>query len=447
MQIINRHCSLLSPQFLLVALALTGLAAVHHASASTLKTLYVFCSDIYCNYGGDGPSTDLTMDASGNIYGTTMFGGTGMCGLDLSGAGVAFQLSPNAAKTKWTGKVIYDFSCSHGANPNSNLVIAPSGTLYGTTEEGGAYYGTVFALKQNAAKTKFTETVVYNFGSQSNDGGFPTGHLIMDGSGNLYGTTYSGGGFGQGTVFKLSPNSAKTDWKETILHSFCAKLHCTDGQLPAGGVIKDSAGNLFGTTSAGGVYGGGTIFELIPASTGWSYKILYNFCSMRGCVDGTLESFLSYSGLTMDTSGNLYGTTIGGGAYSYDGGTVFKLEPNAAKTKWSHQVLHSFCSQPACADGQNPFADVFRDAAGNLYGTTEYAGAHGRGTVFALTPNAAKTKWAETVLYSFCSKTNCADGESPWAGLIRDGAGNFYGTTFAGGGASYDKGTVFELEH
>ncbi len=279
----------------------------------------------------------------------------------------------------------------------------------------------------------------------------------MDAAGNLYGTTSSGGTYGAGTVFMLTPNAAKTTWTETVLYSFCAQSACTDGGTPYAGLIMDVAGNLYGTTSSGGAYvdvatgagaGGGTVFELTPnaAKTKWTETVLYSFCAQSACTDGQLP----VAGLIIDAMGNLYGTTQGGGNGEYIGtGTVFMLTPNAAKTTWTETVLYVFTG---ASDGEGPHASVIMDVAGNLYGTTE-AGGNGGGTVFELTPNAAKTTWTETTLYSFvhCAQSSCPDGDTPYAGLIMDASGNLYGTTFKGGANvavfafGSTAGTVFEL--
>jgi uncharacterized repeat protein (TIGR03803 family) len=226
------------------------------------------------------------------------------------------------------------------------------------------------------------------------------------------------------------------DFIENTLYRFCPNPPCTDGYISYSGLIIDSAGNLYGTTIAGGSGGGGTVFRLAPSTNGWTETVLYNFCLQSACADGNGP----VAGLIMDEAGNLYGTTVGGGTYG--GGIVFKLAPSA--NGWAETVLYSFCAQSNCADGRGP-NDLIMDGAGNLYGTTYYGGANciaddGCGTVFKLTPAGS-----ETVLYSFCSRSDCADGRLPGVGLIMDSAGNLYGTTEAGGGVTYGGGTVFKL--
>jgi uncharacterized repeat protein (TIGR03803 family) len=231
------------------------------------------------------------------------------------------------------------------------------------------------------------------------------------------------------TVASLVPRSgAQPTAAETVLYSFCARgPSCVDGLGPNGGLIMDAAGQLYGTTFNGGVYdNAGTVFALTPnaAETKWTETVLHSFCAETDCIDGSSPS----GGLILDKAGQLYGTTGYGGANNSAGcsgsgcGTVFELTPNAAKRKWTVTVLYSFCARgrEQCADGAGPNGDLIMDKAGNLYGTTPGGGAnchgsdeYGCGVVFELTPNAAKTNWTETVLYSFCNKTNCTDGSYP----------------------------------
>jgi uncharacterized repeat protein (TIGR03803 family) len=288
---------------------------------------------------------------------------------------------------------------------------------------------------------------LYSFCARASctDGDNPSAGLIMDGSGNLYGTSEYGGAHGSGTVFELKPNAAKSAWTHKVLYSFCAQAGCADGSLPKASLIMDASGNLYGTTDLGGAntyYG--TAFELIPnaARTAWKHKVLYSFCTQGGhvCSDGAYPA----AGLVMDPSGSLYGTASGGNGA--DGGTVFQLTPNAAKTAWTYKVLYSFCAQaaPDCATGSTPWAGLIMDASGNLYGTNEFGGAGASGSAFELTPNAAKTTWKYLVLYSFCSQAGCADGGDPVAGLLMGPSGNLIGTAQGGGGLG--AGTVFELK-
>jgi uncharacterized repeat protein (TIGR03803 family) len=312
-----------------------------------------------------------------------------------------------------------------------------SGNLYGTTSQGGAYYaGTAFELLPTA-DGNWTQTVLHEFGSSTADGILPSSGLIFDASGNLDGTTSIGGTYNTGTVFRLSPQGGG-GWTETILHTFGYK----DGERPYGDVIFDAAGNLYGTTAAGGYQGQGTVFELEPAAGGgWTEKILHSFNRGHG-HDGTYPTY----GVIFDTAGNLYGATTYGGAYggTNGGGTVFELTRTAGG--WTEKVLHSFGGM----DGYQPYGGVIFDAAGNLYGTTAYGGkggekcnngvgANGCGTLFELTPQPDGT-WTETVLHFFGQGKDVSD---PYGSLIFDASGNLYGT---GGGGAYGWGAVFEFK-
>ena len=282
----------------------------------------------------------------------------------------------------------------------------------------------ILTLAQGAGAASKYKTL-YKF-SGGKDGGFPKASLIFDQAGNLYGTTLYGGAFAAGTVFKLAPN-ADGSWRESVLHSFCSRTNCGDGEFPEASLIFDQAGNLYGTTFEGGAHDGGTVFKLAPNADGsWRESVLHSFCSRTNCGDGKLP----LASLIFDQAGNLYGTTDDGGAHE-GGGTVFKLTPNA-EGSWRESVLYSFCSRTNCGEGAEPFDSLIFDQAGNLYGATEYAGAHGGGTVFKLAPN-ADGSWKESVLHSFCSRPNCGDGANPLASLIFDQAGNLYGTAFDGG--------------
>jgi uncharacterized repeat protein (TIGR03803 family) len=330
----------------------------------TEKVLYSFSGN-----GTDGraPYAGLIFDAAGNLYGTTQYGGT-------YGLGTVFELTP-AGGGSWTEKVLYSFSGNgtDGATPEAGLIFDAAGNLYGTTYQGGTYgYGTVFELTP-AGGGGWTEQVLHSFNNNGADGSLPAAGLIFDAAGNLYGTTsYGGTYFYYGTVFELTP-AAGGGWTEQVLHSF--NNNGTDGITPlSAGLIFDAAGNLYGTTFAGGTYGYGTVFELTPAGGGsWTEKVLHNF------GNGT-DGAGPLAGLIFDAAGNLYGTT--GGGSSYGDGTVFELTPTAGGG-WTEKVLHSFGNG---TDGIFPRADLIMDAAGNLYGTTYQGGTYGYGTVFEFTP-------------------------------------------------------------
>lgn len=250
-----------------------------------------------------------------------------------------------------------------------------------------------------------TYGVLHNFNLSNGDGAFSVAGVVRDQAGNLYGTTKNGGASSEGTVFKIDASG-----NETILHSFAG----IDGAFPHAGLILDSAGNIYGTTASGGEFNSGTVFEI---DTSGNETVLHSF--------DTADGAFPYAGLARDAAGNLYGTTLIGGASLL--GVVFKIDSSGNET-----VLHSFTGTP---DGATPFAGVVLDADGNLYGTTYTGGASGYGTVFKLDPAGN-----ETVLHSFIS----TDGANPYGGLALDSLGNLYGTTHNGGASGY--GTVFKID-
>jgi uncharacterized repeat protein (TIGR03803 family) len=344
--------------------------------------------------------------------------------------GLAVGLCPRPAHAQSIQEsVVYSFTGgTNGAYPDWGVVTDGKGNFYGTTGEGGdtnceAPYGCgeVFKVTKTGA-----QSVLYAFPG-GEDGQYPDGApLVVDSAGNIYGTTYEGGnmscgvGDGCGTVFKLDPSG-----HETILYSFAGGD--SDGQYPLAGLVGDSAGNLYGTTIAGGggnsgecSPGCGVIFKL---DTTGKETVLYAF---SGGADGGSP----FAALIRDAQGNLYGTTLGGGGS--EDGTVFKLD-----TSGNESVLHSFTGG---SDGASPFSPVVRDAKGNLYGTTSVGGSAGMGTVFKVS-----AAGQETVLYTFTGGT---DGGYPLAGLALDGKSNVYGTTEHGGNASgfSGAGVVFRVE-
>ena len=302
-----------------------------------------------------------------------------------------------------------------------------------------------FPLRLSGAQAA-SFTVLYTFKGGS-DGALPSGNLINDQSGNLYGVTATGGagascpfggGSGCGTIFRIAPGGA-----ESVLYSFCSQPNCVDGELPKGGLVMDGAGNIYGTTEVGGsgcsFNSCGTVFEL---ATGGTESVLYAF---KGGSDGDQPE----AGLVMDGAGNLYGTTVFGGDANCQGGgacgTVFKVTPSGGET-----ILHAFSGVP---DGKFPSSALTMDQSGNMYGATLYGGRNcasfglsGCGTVYEIS-----TGGAESVLYSFCALQNCADGQIPSSTITPDSStGNLvlYGTTYEGGSGchSYGCGTVYDLD-
>jgi uncharacterized repeat protein (TIGR03803 family) len=319
--------------------------------------------------------------------------------------------------------VLHTFSGgSDGNQPYAGLIFDPAGNLYGTTQFGGTHaQGTVFRLTHTS--TGWREKVLHSFAGGS-DGAVPIGGVIMDGSGNLYGTTSSGGDAACqcGNVFELTP--AVSGWTKRTLYNFTGG---SDGAYPGAGLVFDGAGNLYGTTVHGGyptkgqcvaTAGCGTIFELTPTDTGWTELVLRRFSGSDGNEP--------FSGLTFDANGFLCGTTYSGGAYGL--GTAF-----------GGHARRSFSATNKV--GTHPLGGLISDNAANLYGTTYSSPAPGKGAIFKLTPAPSGPSFIASVLYTFTG----SDGAQPAAGLIFDGAGNLYGTTISGGASSNRAGTVFKL--
>ena len=360
---------------------------------------------------GSGPGAGVIRDSAGNLYGTTSGGGT----VDM---GVVYKVDTTGHE-----RVLHTFTGPDGDEPFAGVIADSDGNLYGTTVGGGTgNAGVVFQVD-----TAGQETVLYNFTGGA-DGSWPNA-VIRDPAGNLYGSTVYGGTANAGVVFKLDAAG-----KYTVLYTFTGGA---DGNEP-NAVTRDSAGNLYGTTYQGGTAGFGVVFKLEPARQApWPETVLYTF---TGGADGG-EPLEEYGALIQDSAGNLYGTTYQGGTANV--GVVFKLEP-ASQAPWPETVMYSFTGG---ADGGYPGAGVIRYPSGNLYGTTEFGGdlscgqgsGSGCGVVFKVSPTGQ-----ETVLYTF---TGGADGAVPLAGVIRDSAGNLYGTTYEGGlGCALGCGVVFKLE-
>lgn len=389
------------------------------AAAPQEEVLYSFAS-AYPGAAAYGPQAGLISDSNGNLYGTDPTA--------VWGFGTVFELTHVGAK--WEGKVLYafcpDYRCRSDGNwPEAGLVFDPKGDVYGTTSGGGSNggYGTVFELTP-AEDGGWTEEILHSFGATSSDGREPQGGLIFDAKGNLYGTT-SQGGIGCGTVFELMP-AADGSWAEKVLHSFGAD-NPNDGCDPLGGLVFDTKGNLYGTTWIGSG-SNGMVYELTPAASGeWVEKVLCNL------------GYLPYAGVVLDSEGNLLGTTAYSGPNG--NGSVFELRP-ARDGTWTEEIIYNFGASET--DGSQPFADLVFDRKGNLYGATEYGGRNGKygdGTVFELTRDKAGI-WTEKVLHNFGASSD--DGIGPDASLLLDETGDLYGTTTGGG--KYGFGTAFEIE-
>lgn len=307
----------------------------------------------------------------------------------------------------------------------------------------------ILSAWSGASAHQFKFHTLYSFCAEAScaDGAGPLAALIMDQSGNLYGTTQGGGALAHGTVFRLSPRGANK-WKHATLYSFCSQSATCPSGGTATGVIIDTSGNLYGTTDQSSGADGGIIFELKPREGEWKYKQLYAFpCSGDTCPDGSHPSGLAYlgaaAGQPYDGTSPLFGSASGGGTGgAAPQGVVFKLEP--VNKRWRQRVLYNFCSALSgdCADGSLPFGTPVVDGTGRLFGTTEGGGATGSGTVYSLNGT------SESVIYSFCpaGSENCVDGMMPVAPVFLDNFGHIVGTTGAGGvnGPNGD-GTLFTV--
>lgn len=424
-----------------VALTL-ALAAFASPAFGKLKTLYSFCAESGCTDGRE-PSAGLIADASGNLYGTTLFGGD-------AGNGVVFELAPNAAKTRYRYKRLYSFcaqsGCADGADAEGALIIDASGALYGATMAGGPNDGgVVYRLTPNAHHTKWTYSVLYSFCALADcvDGRLPQAALSYagkesgapyDGTSPLYGTASLAGANKQGVAFKLMPDQPL--WSEQVLHAFCSEANCADGASPNAALTVDGSGNIFGTAYYGGQANMGTAFKF----AGTTFSVLHSFCSSTHCADGAFPA----AALHLDAQGNLVGTTFGGGKKTANCtdigvggcGTAFLLAPDGHET-----VLHAFCAKKDCSDGGYPLAGLVIDPSGKVFGASLYGGGNGMspgaGVLFSL-DGQAKT------LYRFCKPEDCSDGVEPESDLLMDASGNLFGTALFAG-ANGDGGTVFEL--
>jgi uncharacterized repeat protein (TIGR03803 family) len=389
---------------------LTSGLFVTEASAGTLKVLHNF-------NGTDGSQpAGVVLDASGNLYGVATLGG-------IRGFGLAFELTPTASG-HWNEKALIQFNKTTGMYPNP-MVFDSVGNLYGTLKRINPHgTGAVFELSPTT-DGQWDEKIL-NIMDNSEGADLPWS-VTFDASGNIFSMADSGGKHDGGTIFELSPTT-DGNWQETTLESFTLK----DGAYPAGNAVFDAAGNLYGATELGGDFNAGTVFELSPSPGGtWTYTVLYSF---TGKADGYDPS----SSVIFDAAGNLYGTTIEGGAFG--DGTVFELSPNPDGT-WTETVLYSF---QGGLDGSFPSSSTLTfDKAGNLYGEA-FGGGNDRcpggcGVVFELSPTGGGS-WTESVPGWF----NGTDGWSPWQSLVFDADGNLYGTTQDGG--AYGDGVVFELK-
>jgi uncharacterized repeat protein (TIGR03803 family) len=414
------------------------------------KVLYSFQG------GNDGqsPAGGVVFDKAGNLYGATYEGGS-TC--PSPGCGTIFQLSPGNGGT-WTETILYEFNGNQGSYPEGGVITDAKGNLFGTTAYGGSGIcllfggnvgcGVAYELSPPVQKGgQWTYTILYNF-QGGKDGQIPQGNLTLDEAGNIYGATLYGGGYGTcnapyfqhcGTVFKLSvPKQKGGKWTEEVLHSFKSG---TDGAGPNGGLVLDRKRAIYGTTYAGGDDCGdggcGTVFELYPPvkkGDDWPEKQLHVFADGD---DGGARS--PSTGVIFDSTGGLYGTTLG---------TLFRLAPPSKKSgHWEKTTLFAFCNTNG--GGCLPEGSLIFDRFGSLYGTTYYGyGAELHGSVFRLKADALNEEaWSIDYLHGF---THVPDGLFPAAGLVFDAHGAVYSTTQEGGAGTGcgngGCGAVFEVE-
>lgn len=410
----------------------TFLTVVPAAHSQTYQVLYNFTG------GGDGaePFAGLTMDASGNLYGTTYVGGyTGGACASNGGCGTVFKLTHR--RSGWTFAPLYAFKGDEGVNydpafPDARVIFGPDGSLYGTSEAGGGgdcYYfhngcGTVFRLSPPATVCKsvfcpWNDSVIYRAAS---DNGFEAlGDVTFDAAGNLYSTVALGGTYNGGYAFELTPSHG--GWTSQVIYAFNPSNGCN---APMAAMVFDAAGNLYGTANNGCGYGG--VFQLVPSGSGWTENVLLELNGF-GNGDGTQAD------LTPDGNGGFYGTATGLGPGGH--GTVFQLA--ASNGSWTYVLVHAFSGGN---DGAYPTAAVTRtvDASGtHLYGTTGNSGdlGIGDGAVYELTYS--NGSWTETILHFF----EGVDGKYPASTVLFDADGNMYGTTSQGG--AYGYGVIWEI--
>lgn len=439
-----------------------GLVAICLAStvqAGTLTTLYSFQGSQPSGFVLQSP---VTLDPTGTfLYGETFEGGLYSApitsGTTPIGNGILFKLAPSpSGGTPWVLTTLFNFN-KQGRNPVGGLTLdTNTNSLIGATKYGGIYQtndghgnGTIFRFNLGTTGPEFT--LLHNFWGPAGSDSFSS--PIVDPSGNLIGATFAGGirynanatsfghqiGYssGAGVVYDLAPPTGASN-PYSLLHRFnfdpsSVPAARTTGIEPIGRLAQDAAGNVYGVTNRGGIGIGGTVFRLERKTSGWVYQILYRFGS--NSPDGNQPS----AGVIVDAAGNVFGTTAYGGA-SQDSshvGTVYKLTQKPRGGPWVETILHSFGT--ILSDGSQPVAELTM-VNGVLYGTTGQGGSANAGTIFSLTPPAAgQTEWAYNILYSFQGGD---DGSVPFAPLVADGAGNFYGTTQNGAGGA---GTVFRF--
>jgi uncharacterized repeat protein (TIGR03803 family) len=397
-QEIRFHYHALAAASIAVLAAVLVVPAIH---GQTFSVIHSFTGE---NDGGN-PRAGLMTDSQGNLYGTAFSGGA-------YGQGLVYKLRDSSG---WILTPVHSFlPYDVGASPDW-ITFAPDGTIFGATYHSYVHdTGTVFHLRPSANTCRsvlceWLNSTLYQF-QDVPDGANPEGSLVLDQRGNLYGSTYYGGHSGQacGTIYELSPSSGG-GWTEAVLYRFSCG---SDGSVP-NGVILGPDGSLYGTTIYGGINNGGVVFRFTPSGSGGTMQTIYTF-------QNNPDGFNPAGGLIFDGAGNIYGTTAAGGMNS--GGTVFELVPSNGV--WTKTILFNFAGLDECG----PYNSLSFDSSGNIYGTTYCDDPYTAGTVFKL--SYANGSWTNTVLHNF---TNGADGGFPYSNVVIDANGNACGTTLYGG--------------
>ncbi len=439
----TRHnpCSMMTLLALTLLLSLT----TYTAHAQTYSVIHSFSG------GADGatPHSGLTPDGAGNYYGTATYGGFQGQNCGQQGCGTVYKLAKKNGS--WVLTNLYSFKGGNdGAWPTARVVFGPDGAIYGTTFSGSGNSctnngcGTIFRLTPpvnpcHAVSCPWTETILYTF--HGPDGQLPAGEIIFDHAGNIYGTTVAGGSGEWGTVYKLT--HANGHWTQSVLYNFTGQ---DDGGDPAAGVIFDRAGNLWGTTASGGwnslpdFYGPGVIYELTPNGSAWNYTTIYKF------TDNSSDGGLPVASLVLGSDGTMYGTTSSGGiglctynTYYTGCGTVFSVAQSESPLFFNFPV-------PGENPGlSGPNAAITLDASANMYGTAYAAGHLGAGSVFEVTA-------FNRVYSSLHDFTGGSDGGYPSSNVTFDANGNMFGTTLSGGGSGICTmqggcGVIWEIAH
>ena len=413
---------------LTIAVVRSGMEMVHLATGAFVLSAFLFfgtaskgaTTEIIYSFAGEDDGeytdTDVAIDAAGNLYGTSVLGGE-------FGGGTVWQLSPVGGG--WVHTVLYSFTGgADGGEPYKGVTLDSAGNLYGTAVTGGSGScegGCGVAYRLTKAGDTWTQSVIHAFTGE--DGSGPGARVAVDDRGNVYGMTPTGGANGLGVIYALHSNS-NGDWTLRVIHTFTGG---SDGSSGSAGKLVPRGGHVYGGATTGGANGSGVVFELTPTQIGeWGFRTIYSF---QGAPDGSFP----YGALLFDAAGNLYGTTYYGGTSGL--GAVYKLTLIGTR-EWSETVLYSFQTGN---DGNSSISNLVSDAAGNLYGTTSEGGL-GSGTIFELTPGQGGT-WTESLPHSFQGPP---DGAFPYAGMVGDGAGNFYGATVHGGDADGD-GAIYKF--